>query len=136
MTGTTVDTTELATKLVGAWDLVSFHDVDESGTTLGDPLGPAPCGTLLYTADGEVAVSMMPTTPGVVPSYLGYAGRWQVEGGQVVHRIAISSRADWVGITQSRDAELRQDDLLVRATREVDGKPQRRVLHWRRKNPG
>lgn len=66
------------------------------------------------------------------PTHMGYAGDWRVAGGQVVHRIRISSRPDWIGAEQTRDAELDGDVLTVRATREVDAAPRRRVLVWRR----
>ncbi|WP_369189247.1 lipocalin-like domain-containing protein [Streptomyces sp. R08] len=124
--------------LVGVWRLEAFHDVDEAGQPVGDgPLGPAPAGMLVYTSDGHVSVSMMPTRPGPGPSYMGYAGDWWVKDGRVVHHIRISSRADWVGIEQTRDAELAGDVLTVRATREVDARPLRRVLVWRRaEQPG
>lgn len=122
----------IAEHLVGTWDLVSFHDVDDTGDHREGPLGPAPRGTLLYTADGHVAVGMMSTTPGIARPYMGYVGRWHVHDGLVMHRIEISSRADWVGVEQSREAELLGDELMIHATREVDGKPQRRTLHWRR----
>ncbi|WP_210589421.1 lipocalin-like domain-containing protein [Streptomyces sp. GESEQ-35] len=122
--------------LVGVWHLEAFHDVDEAGRPVGEgPLGPAPEGMLVYTADGHVSVSMMPTTPEPGPSYMGYAGDWRVAGGKVVHRIRISSRADWIGVEQTRDAELDGDVLIVRATREVGARPQRRVLVWRRAEP-
>ena len=65
--------------IVGVWHLDAFHDVDEAGRPVGEgPLGPAPSGMLIYTPDGHVSVSMMPTghsgAPG--PSYMGYAGEW------------------------------------------------------------
>ncbi|MFF6951304.1 lipocalin-like domain-containing protein [Streptomyces iakyrus] len=121
--------------IVGVWHLDAFHDVDEDGRPVGEgPLGPSPSGMLIYTPDGHVSVSMMPTAPASAPgpSYLGYAGEWRAQDGKVVHRIRISSRPDWIGIEQSRDAELDGDVLTVRATREVDARPQRRVLVWRR----
>ncbi|GAA1151695.1 hypothetical protein F4556_004004 [Kitasatospora gansuensis] len=119
--------------IVGVWHLEAFHDLDEAGRPVGEgPLGPSPEGMLVYTADGHVSVSMMPTTPGPGPSYMGYAGEWWVADGEVVHRIRISSRADWVGVEQTRDARLDGDLLTVRATREVDARQQRRVLVWRR----
>ncbi|ANS69113.1 Aln5 [Streptomyces lincolnensis] len=123
----------MSAELVGVWRLEAFHDVDEAGLPIGDgPLGPAPEGMLVYTRDGHVSVSMMPTAPGPGPTYMGYAGDWRVAGGQVVHHIRISSRPDWIGVEQTRDAELDGDVLTVRATREVDAAPRRRVLVWRR----
>lgn len=120
--------------LVGVWRLESFRDVDDGGGPVGEgPLGPDPRGMLVYTADGHVSVSMMRTAPGPGPAFMGYAGRWSVDAGVVVHRIEISSRADWVDVEQTRDADLDGDLLTVRAVRTDDGgEPQRRVLNWRR----
>ncbi|MEU7375390.1 lipocalin-like domain-containing protein [Streptomyces albidoflavus] len=121
--------------IVGVWHLETFHDVDDSGRPMGEgPLGPDPSGLLIYTPDGHVSVSMMPaaSTPAPGPSYMGYAGEWRMRDGVLVHHIRISSRADWVGIEQSRLATLDGDVLTVSATREVDARPRRRQLVWRR----
>ncbi|MGK5627221.1 lipocalin-like domain-containing protein [Streptomyces sp. URMC 123] len=51
-----------ADELVGVWHLVSYHDLDNEGTRHEGPLGPAPRGLLVYTADGHVTVNMMRTS--------------------------------------------------------------------------
>ncbi|MEU8891118.1 lipocalin-like domain-containing protein [Streptomyces sp. NPDC048442] len=122
-------------ELVGVWNLVSFHDLDDEGTRLEGPLGPAPRGLLVYTADGHVTVNMMRTTRGSAhggPTHMGYAGHWRLSGNKVVHRIEVTPKAEWVGTEQLRDMVLDQDALTLYGTAVVDGRPQRRVLHWRR----
>lgn len=120
--------------IVGVWQLRSFHDVDDVGQTVEGPLGPNPMGMLIYTADGHVSVSMMRTSLGPAPTFMGYAGRWHLVGDRVAHRIQVSSRPDWVDVEQTRDAELEGDYLTVRATRQVEGRPQQRMLVWHRKH--
>jgi hypothetical protein len=115
-----------ATDLAGAWRLVSYHDVDDAGRTSAGPLGENPSGLLIYTVDGYVSVSMMG------PRFMGYAGRWHRDGDLVTHRIEVTPRPDWVGTDQVRTAELAGDRLTLHAETTVDGRPQRRVLVWRR----
>ncbi len=110
-------------ELVGAWQLEAF---DDPGEAVG-PLGPRPAGFLLYLPDGHLSVSMMRTSPGD-PRFLGYAGRWRIEGDRLTHRIVVSSRADWVGAEQRRVAELTGDRLRITAIDQL----RRRVVVWRR----
>ncbi|WP_026416405.1 lipocalin-like domain-containing protein [Actinomadura oligospora] len=121
-----------AGELVGTWRLAAFHDVDEAGRVVDDPLGPAPEGLLIYTSDGHVAVSMMRSTPGPGPRYMGYAGRWTASGDRVSHRIEVAERPDWPGTEQTRRAELDGDRLTLHATTTIDGLVRNRVLSWLR----
>ncbi|SEF26540.1 Lipocalin-like domain-containing protein [Amycolatopsis pretoriensis] len=109
-------------ELVGAWELETFGDP-------AGPLGPRPAGFLLYLPDGYLSVSMMRASPGE-PRFMGYAGRWRIEGDRLVHRIVVSSRADWVGTEQERVAELDGDRLHITTA----GPRRRRVVVWRREN--
>lgn len=122
----------MSTDLAGVWRLVSFHDIDDAGRASTGPLGTDPAGVLIYTEDGHVSVSMMRTEPGPAPGFMGYAGRWHRDGDQVVHRIEVTPRPDWVGTEQTRAAEFDGDRLTLHAQTTVDGRPQRRVLVWRR----
>ncbi|MEV6563898.1 lipocalin-like domain-containing protein [Streptomyces kronopolitis] len=86
-------------ELVGSWRLESYVDVHEDGSTSEGPLGPAPAGLLIYSADGHVSVSMMRTTDGPsrgrapAISFMGYAGTWQLSGRQAVHEVSVSSHS-------------------------------------------
>lgn len=62
--------------VVGAWTLVSYLDVDESGRTRGGPLGEDPYGLLIYSPTGHVSVSMMSSRTGRRPS-----GTWAMPAG-------------------------------------------------------
>ncbi|MCF3145197.1 lipocalin-like domain-containing protein [Streptomyces platensis] len=119
--------------LIGAWSLVSFHEIDPMGERSEGPLGPDPLGQLLYTADGRVSVHMMrPDSGGAAASYMGYGGSWWLSGNQVVHRIEFTPRADWIGTEQDRQAELDGDRLTLYASTRILQFLHRRVLVWQR----
>ncbi|MCX4867419.1 lipocalin-like domain-containing protein [Streptomyces sp. NBC_00257] len=122
--------------LIGVWTLDSFHDIDATGTRAEGPLGAAPRGTLIYTADGRVSVHMM-RAPDADPvpgsnDYMGYTGTWRVTGSRVTHAIEITPRRPWVGTEQTRGARLEGDRLTLDGSVPVNGLEQRRVLEWRR----
>jgi Lipocalin-like domain len=130
-----------ADRLVGTWRLVSYQDVDEDGTTSDGPLGPAPAGLLHYLADGYMAVSMMRTgedRPGERDpgrqheTFMGYAGRWELADGRVVHRAEVSAHPFQIGIDQVREVVLDGDELTLVGHRPNSDRPQRRMLRWRR----
>ncbi|MGW7294771.1 lipocalin-like domain-containing protein [Streptomyces xiamenensis] len=121
--------------LIGVWRLAALHDHDETGAVREHPLGPEPDGLLIYTADGHLSVSMMRTTPGPGPVFLGYAGRWSVADGRVTHRIDVASRADWAGTAQQREIRLRGGTLTLDVTRTIAGRTRRRAASWRRATP-
>ncbi|TWV57410.1 lipocalin-like domain-containing protein [Streptomyces misionensis] len=123
--------------LVGVWRLVSFHDLGPAGERREGPLGPAPRGLLIYTADGHVSVSMSraPDAPRDGTRFMGYAGTWQLTGHQVVHTVAVTPRAGWADTRQVRDLQLAGDRLTLHGTDTGPPVPQRRVLTWQRVRP-
>ena len=109
--------------LVGTWKLVSSTRTDvESGEEFRT-FGSHPTGFLSYSADGRVMVIMVgdnrkppsgpvPTETEMIAwfkSALAYAGRYTVEGNQVIHHVDASSDP------------LRAGDRLVRSFN-LDGK--------------
>jgi hypothetical protein len=133
-----------ADDLIGVWRLVEYFELDDTGATSEGPLGPDPQGLLMYGRDGHVAVSMMRTPHGPGPgwpdvpdgqeTFMGYAGRWRLEGdGKVVHQVQVSAHPRQVGTEQVRDVVLDGDHLTLYGTRLTgDG---RRMLRWRRVGP-
>lgn len=120
---------------VGVWRLVAYYDVDEAGRTSDGPLGSAPQGMLIYTADGHLSVSMMRALDGAgggTETFMGYAGRWRLEGTRMVHEVAVSAHPHIVGTDMVREVELDGEDLLLGGTAQIEGRPQRRLLRWRR----
>lgn len=132
-----------AERLLGTWRLVSYVDVDPAGTTSEGPLGPAPAGLLHYLPDGHMAVSMMRTADSDArrasdqrETFMGYAGRWRLEGDRVVHRAEVSAHAFQIGVDQVREVVLDGDELTLFGNRPNSDPPQRRMLRWRRVGAG
>ncbi|MBF4999591.1 lipocalin-like domain-containing protein [Nocardia sp. BSTN01] len=122
-----------ATDLVGTWELVSYYDIDDADVRSEGPLGPAPRGLLIYTAQGSVSVSMMRTgDTTAAPPFMGYAGTWRTTGMAVVHAISVCSNPAWAGTEQVRQMSLDGDVLTLIGAAQVDGRTQRRILTWRR----
>ncbi|OXR41950.1 hypothetical protein B7C42_05934 [Nocardia cerradoensis] len=122
-----------ATDLVGTWELVSYYDIDDADVRSEGPLGPAPRGLLIYTAQGSVSVSMMRTgDTTAAPPFMGYAGTWRTTGMAVVHAISVCSNPAWAGTEQVRQLSLDGDVLTLIGAAQVDGRTQRRILTWRR----
>lgn len=119
--------------VTGAWTLLSYLDVDDFGTTRVGPLGAAPRGLLIYSPDGHMSVSMMPAQDGLaVETYMGYAGRWRLDGDHMIHDVVVSSHAHMAGTRQVRDVALDDGLLTLGGISMIGGRPQRRVLTWRR----
>ncbi|WP_082976701.1 lipocalin-like domain-containing protein [Nocardia sp. 852002-20019_SCH5090214] len=122
-----------ATDLVGTWELASYYDIDDADVRSEGPLGPAPRGLLIYTAQGSVSVSMMRTGETTAANtFMGYAGTWRTAGKAVVHAIRVCSNPAWAGTEQVRQMSLDGDVLTLIGAAQVDGRTQRRILTWRR----
>ncbi|MBF6278119.1 MULTISPECIES: lipocalin-like domain-containing protein [Nocardia] len=122
-----------ATDLVGTWELLSYYDIDDADVRSEGPLGPAPRGLLIYTAQGSVSVSMMRTGETTAANtFMGYAGTWRTAGKAVVHAIRVCSNPAWAGTEQVRQMSLDGDVLTLIGAAQVDGRTQRRILTWRR----
>jgi hypothetical protein len=128
-----------ARELAGAWRLVAYLDVAEADEADGDdrldegPLGAEPAGLLIYDPCGYMSVSMMPAAGSAARGgYMGYAGRWRLSGDEVLHEVEVSSHAHLVRTTQVRTLTLAEGLLTLRGTSLLDGRPRRRLLHWRR----
>jgi hypothetical protein len=122
-----------ATGVLGLWRLESYYDLDDTGNRSTGPLGTAPRGLLYYGADGYMSVNMMRTEPAEAAApYMGYAGRWRLDGGRLIHQISVCSNPAWAGTEQVREMELDGDRLTLVGTALIAGKPQRRLLNWRR----
>jgi hypothetical protein len=120
-------------QLTGLWRLTAYYDIDDAGTTSEGPLGPHPRGLLYYAADGYLSVDMMrPGASRAAVVHMGYAGSWRLSGNQMVHMIEVCSNPQWADTEQVRDMELDGDRLTLIGSALMDGRPQRRVLHWKR----
>lgn len=111
--------------LVGAWRLAEFSATREERTT--HPLGDKPNGMLLYTVDGWMS-ALLTADPDIADSApqetegrraietIAYAGRWErTPDGAVLHHIACSHYAPWVGTTLTRTVRHDTDELELTA---------------------
>jgi hypothetical protein len=134
---------ELATGLVGAWELLAYEATAEDGGEIEHPLGDDAAGLLVYIGGGLMSVQLMRRdrprwTPGAAPSaegYLAYAGRWEVDEAArtVTHHVELSLLPNWVGRPQVRQADLAGDRLRLTAPPErIGGRVAVARLSWRR----
>lgn len=139
-----------AQELVGAWTLVSFV-VRRDGRPDRFPFGPDARGLIVYEPSGwmSAVLSAADRSSGATrledahrvgeaekahayDSYLSYAGRWRLEGGEVVHDVELALVPEVVGQSQRRRAAWDGEELVL--AYEVAGRrgPARFELRWRR----
>lgn len=135
--------------IAGHWSITAWVQEYDDGRRV-HPVGEHPHGYVSYGPDGRMSTMVSAadrprfTTGGqwtaddaeVVAAYrsfLGYAGRWRLDGDRVVHSVEISLFPDWVGTDMVRQVRLRGDELDLLARLE-DGTPEARTarLSWRR----
>ena len=135
--------------LAGAWKLLSATMSDSEGNVT-HTFGEEAKGTIVYTEDGHVSVNVMAggrapfsaTRPrggtaaekaGAFDDYLAYAGRYQIRGGQVVHRVEVSLFPNWSGTELVRHMEIQGDRLTLRSDPvEIAGAPKTIHAVWER----
>jgi hypothetical protein len=110
-----------ASDLFGVWTLERYELIRPDGRIV-QPMGEAPLGQLIYTADGHMSAQLSPRgrapfhgkyllggsaaeKVAAIDSYLAYGGTWRVRGAEVVHRVEISLFPNWVGDDQVRLAD-------------------------------
>ena len=119
--------------IVGAWDLQSFEITDKEKITRS--WGENTRGLLIYTATGEVSVSInrdivSAESNDFLDSILFYSGTHIVEGNVVTHNVIVASSPERVGRKLIRYAELNGDLLLLTTPEESYGKA---TLLWKRR---
>ena len=136
--------TLLATALVGTWRLERWEIVYEDGRPAECPLGEDAVGLLMYTDDGHVSASL--ARAGRAPidasdarsktrafdAYFGYAGRYEVRNGDVVHHIALALDPALTGVTTSRNVSLDGERLTLSGPDFAAASPRSHRIVWRR----
>jgi len=136
-------------RLVGSYRLKVFRDIADDGE-VRTPLGPDPVGFILYSAERYMTAVLMArdrpnfgagdilsgTDEERVAAFAtasGYAGRWEVDDGHVVHHLEAATFPNWVGTVQRRPYELVGDELRLFPPRMLmDGKTRRSEVLWER----
>jgi hypothetical protein len=138
-----------AAELVGRWDIVSWLQLYDDGRRQA-PLGETLEGFIRYVDDGDmicmVARAGRPgfTTGGqwnaseaeraaAYSAMLAYAGKWRIEGDEVVHAVEQSLFPNWQGGDQRRSVRFEGDMLYIEARLEQGTSEARTAqLKWRR----
>jgi hypothetical protein len=84
---------------------------------------------------GDLLAAPDPGRSVAYASFVAYAGTFEVEGDDVIHRVEMSLFPDWVGTVQRRRVEMSTDgmDLVLRPVpATAAGGAMRHELHWRR----
>ena len=136
-------------RFVGTWRLVSWENEDGTGA-LGHPVGSTPLGLLHYAPDGYMFVQIMRADRATLSTgalfggdaaekaaafsgHVSYAGRWEVSGGRVIHRLEICSVPNWAGSEQHRSFDFLDDDRLrLSAPMEFGGRTVMARVTWAR----
>jgi len=115
-------------RFIGTWRLSSWVNENETGA-LTHPVGGDPVGLLHYAADGYMFVHIMRADRAALStdalfgggvaeqavafsSHVAYAGRWEVHGGTMIHRLEVCSVPNWAGGEQHRTWEFPDRDCL------------------------
>ena len=141
------------TRLIGAWNLVSWQVLSPEGSTTSEPFGPTPVGLLQYSDDGWMSaavsfpdrknhpagVSPRRMQPGLLAdsfrTYFHYAGLWHIDGDCVIHSVRMSLNPNMVGTEQVRRMTFDADMLTLRGIEDVGPQPRQHVLLWQRAKP-
>ena len=129
--------------LVGTWKLVSMEREVGGGRRVKH-FGDHPRGFLTYCADGRmhaILAAQDRSAPNAAPSdeerarlhasMVAYAGRYEVSGNRIVHRVEISWNESWTGVDLVRIFEL-EGDLLTLRTAPADERDASTILVWKK----
>ena len=133
--------------LIGRWRLIAWSTRADDGTVT-HPFGENPVGSLVYTPGGWMSAMLAAGERSPMSgadllggseseralafsTFIAYAGTYDVDRDDVVHRVTTSLFPNWVGGVQRRTAELAGDELLLRtAPLEVLGRVTVSELRW------
>ncbi|MCJ2119854.1 lipocalin-like domain-containing protein [Methylobacterium sp. J-001] len=113
------DEDDLAAKIVGTWELVSYQVEDKATGSLVDAMGSAPRGRVIFTKDGWVAFNLEGTdrTPAetdadraaLMKTLVAYIGRYRIEGDQWITQVQTAWAPEWVNTEQRRTIAIHGD---------------------------
>jgi phage terminase large subunit GpA-like protein len=124
--------TSLREAVLGAWELASFVTRDDATGEQRHPLGIAPRGLILYTADGFMSAQLAKSD---MDQYVAYGGRFVVDErtSTLHHDVTMSMMPELLAQPQFRQATVDGDLLTLSATTtDVGGVTTHARLVWRR----
>jgi hypothetical protein len=124
--------TELEHPLIGTWHLRRWTAIGDDGSE-SSPMGDSPEGLLVYSGDGRMMALMARADRSRInsddltggteaeraaafASFIGYGGRFEVDGNVVTHHVEMSQFPNWVGTVQRRRWELDASDRWLTLT--------------------
>lgn len=129
--------TNLDSRIVGIWRMVSTKGVDDSGNALPPPYGPEAMGLVTFQADGRMMAvlcdgrSEMPG--GEQRAFMSYAGHYTFDGATLSTRVDASSDASRVGGDQVRNVRFENGRMVLAPPRRMfAGVMQHQELTWER----
>lgn len=156
-TSAPLPTRNLATEIIGLWQLVSYEDRDSNGLAVY-PYGRSPAGVIMYDASGNMAIQIMKQPPPAVSSddwdkftpaekvalwdgYVAYFGRYEVDtrNNTVIHLPEADLSRLYIGRREIRHPTISGDTLIITETWEQGGRHwsgTRRFLRLRAPAPG
>jgi hypothetical protein len=118
--------------VVGAWELVSFTASDATTGVERHPLGDAPRGLILYTADGFMSAQLAHQD---MSEYVAYGGPFTVDeqSSTLHHDVSMSMMPELLAQPQFRQASVHGNHLTLSATTtDAEGTATHASLVWRR----
>lgn len=144
---------EFEARLLGAWSLISWKIFSSDNPEPSEPFGANPEGLLQYTGDGWMSAAIASTGRSALPagtsprrmgpelladawrSYFHYAGRWRIEGDNVIHSVTQSLNPNMVGTEQVRHMHFEESTLTLTGIENAGQQTRRHVLRWQRAEP-
>ena len=138
-------------QLIGAWHLDEWR-IEYSNGKVTHPYGKDAVGQILYTSDGEMSATVSiakrdvveadnirdaeaDRLTGLYKSYFHYAGRWRLDGDDVVHSVLYSLNPNMVNTEQRRHARLLESkkQLHLSAIESLgDAASRKHLLVWKK----
>lgn len=136
--------------LVGGWTLLGWR-IEYADGRISWPFGDGAQGQILYTADGCMSATISAANRSAlseqnvrnVPlaeqaeafaSYFHYAGRWRIDGANVVHQVELGLNPGFPGSLQIRRVEIIDTSRMILSAEEPlsDGTQRRHAIEWQR----
>ncbi len=119
----------------GVWRLVRTLGWNQAGESMPAPYGAHPMGQLCLL-QGRMLAALCNAEMDLESAsreYNSYGGAYVFDGTTLSTRVDVSSRTDWIGSLQVREARLDGDYLILRPPlRDYHGVTMQRELHWER----
>jgi len=117
------------TPLVGTWRVLVMEHYTDDGE-VGRPFGDHPAGIIIYTPEQYMtAVLMRPDRPFFAAGDIlggtaseraeafltanAFAGRWELQGDEVVHHLEVCTFPNWIGTEQRRRFTVTDSELTL-----------------------